>query len=141
MDTLTPARLAELRGVAEAATEPDYYVCDCYIQCGDEVCPNTKPIFKTHDNDTVLALIAALEAKTAEVERLTGQRDMLLERADSWRRRTSVAEAAIERVKTFFTENSGYYPGDSPRTEGYQQAKRDMKRLIRELETGADDER
>lgn len=72
MTEFTPARLAELKAVAEAATEPDYYVCDCYVQCGDEVCPNTKPIFTTHDNDTVLALIAALEEALAALERVNG---------------------------------------------------------------------
>jgi len=68
MTDFTPARLAELRAVAEAATEPDHYVCDCYVQCGDEVCPNPKPIYRSIDNEAVLSLIAALSAKTAEVE-------------------------------------------------------------------------
>lgn len=105
MTEFTPARLAEMRAVAEAATEPDYYVCDCYVQCGDEVCPNPKPIYKTHDNDTVLALIAALEAKTAALERVRAVRSFAPEcdkyDDDSpivcgWKRTVQSIDAALE---------------------------------------------
>ena len=66
MSDLTPARLAELRAVAEAV-EPSYYACDCADMCRGG-CPDPKPVYATIDNEAVLALIAALEAKTAEVE-------------------------------------------------------------------------
>lgn len=61
MTEFTEAKLAELRAVAEAATLPAHYVCDCTALCGG-VCPNPKPVYLSIDNETVLALIDALEA-------------------------------------------------------------------------------
>lgn len=124
MPEFTKEKLAELRAVAERATEPDHYVCDCVEQCAG-ICPRPMPVFKPIDRRDVLALLDALEAKTAEVERITAQRDRVVneahERMDAidargdaaFIGRAEKAEAALERVKALHHdagESQGYTP-------------------------------
>ena len=89
MTEFTPARLAELRGVAEAA-EP--------MMVFGGPAQNT---YVSVEKQELLALIAALEAKTAEVESRIEDRDWFKARAEG-------AEAALERVKGTFFKNRLY---------------------------------
>lgn len=106
MTEFTPDRLAELKAVAEAATEPDHYVCDCYVQCGDEVCPNPKPIYRSIDNEAVLRLVAALEAKTYEAERLREMGQGLIKQRDEARAEVEALDREVWRMRALRTEAS-----------------------------------
>ena len=88
MTDMTPARLAELKAVAEAANAEWYSKAP------------TVALRWYHEATyppTVLSLIAALEAKTYEAERLRAMGQGLIKQRDE-------ARAAIERVREAATE-------------------------------------
>lgn len=80
MTEFTEEKLAELRAVAEAATQGpwelvaggEYMPATGLVVAPDDggVSPNNAAHISAFDPPTVLRLIAALEAKTAEVERV-----------------------------------------------------------------------
>lgn len=123
MTDFTPARLAELRAVAEAATpgpwEPktrrggdfqEVTLADVIVWSGSGQSSEGRWIdspdidhIAAFDPPTVLALIAALEAKTAEVDDLAADPGHKAAKYWKWwqreKARADRAEAALERVR------------------------------------------
>lgn len=127
MSDLTPERLAELRAVAEAATpgpwEPktrrggdfqEVTLADVIVWSGSGQSSEGRWIdspdidhIASFDPPTVLALIAALEAKTAELERLTPKQP------DGWS--TQDRQEAKQEAERRWTDDRDGYQSDFDR--------------------------
>lgn len=99
---LTAERLTELRAVAEAAAEPDYYVCDCVEQCAD-ICPRPMPVSKPIEKQEALALLDRITQLERERDEARAEASRIEGRAVEFSRRAEKAEAALERVEKHLT--------------------------------------
>lgn len=115
MTDMTPARLAELKAVAEAATHGSRAAKGSLITtAGGSTLGQALGINWRHDlrfmaevsPETVLSLIAALEAKTYEAERLREMGQGLIKQRDEARAEVEALDREVWRMRALRTEAS-----------------------------------
>lgn len=173
MTDFDSARLAELRAVAEAATQGEWRHWNpatgpSHVTIGgmvafeslqsatpfadDEVIPHWADAYHiaTFDPPTVLALIAALESKTAEVDALTrealhalpdGRLGTLSNFIATLERERDEARAALERVRAVrsYAPECDKYDDDSPVVCGWKRTVQRIDAVLEALERADSD--